>query len=188
MTDAGTLAEAAGAGNRPEEHDLLARFLSGDAAALRIVDRWAREVVHYEYRRLLQHEADDIVQDTVIGLWRAASRRDFAVRKDLRALVRRIALRRCIDRLRQWRPSVELDESLADDRRPPYEELLRKDERARLRWALMQLDRDCQDLIRRRYIEGRRYAELAADAGLAESSLRGRMFRCLKRVRRLIVG
>ena len=70
---------------------LLRRFVAGDAAACRQVERWAYEVAAFGRFRLPADEREDVVQDAVAGVWQAASRRDFELRHSLKAFVRQVA-------------------------------------------------------------------------------------------------
>jgi len=104
----------------------------------------------------------------------------------LRPFVRRIAASRAIDSLRKRRPTAELDESLADTGPNPYEHTLRRDESARLRWALQQLQAPCREIIRLHIEQDMPYAEIAALQQRSEATMRVRMFNCLKSLRRLL--
>ena len=168
------------------EEELLRKFLSGDAAVTRQVERWAGEIIHFKGYGVRDDAREDIIQETLANLWQAASRDDFALRVGLRAFVRRVAMARCIDHLRRSRPMVELTESTADHAPGPYDDLLARDERARIRWAMRQLEDGCREVIRLHFFEELPYAEIAARLGRAEPTLRVRMFNCLNRVRSLI--
>ncbi len=169
-----------------EEDRLLRRFLSGDAAASRKVERWAWEVSSFGRYRLPYGERADVVQDTVAAVWQAASSSEFALRHSLRAFVRRVAVARCVDRMRRRRPAAALDESIVDPSPGPYDELLRHDESARLRWALQNLDAGCRELIRLHFFEELSYAEIGAREERAEATMRVHMFHCMKAIRKLI--
>lgn len=164
---------------------LLRAFLAGEPAAVRQVERWAWEIVHFRWGSIPKDEREDVVQDAVAGVWRAAARPGFRLRTHLRALVRRVAAARCIDRMRRRRPTADLDPAAADPGPGPYEQCLRDDERARLRWAVQNLDERCRELIREHFFEETGYAEMAARRERAEATIRVHMFNCMKAVRRL---
>jgi RNA polymerase sigma factor (sigma-70 family) len=177
--------KAAGPAAARGDDRLLRDFLAGDAAAVRRVERWAWEIVYFRWRALGEDERDDIVQDTLAGLLEACRRPAFELQVSLRALVRRIAAARCIDRVRRRRPQVDLSETLADPAPAPDEAWRHLDERERLRWVLRELPAFCRDLIRQRFLDERPYADIAAELGRAEATLRVHLFNCLKTVRRL---
>jgi RNA polymerase sigma factor (sigma-70 family) len=160
--------------------------VAGEPPAIRQVERWAWSVLAFRRFGFSREECEDVVQETLAALWRDASREGFKLRRDFRAFVRRVAAARAIDRLRRRRPLSALDESLVDPNLGPYDELLRRDERARLHWSVQQLDPKCRDLIKLHLEEDRPYAEIAAAEGRSESTLRVRMFNCLRTLRRLV--
>ena len=171
----------------PEGDDqLLRRFLAGDREAVRTVEGWARAIVRFRPYGIPRAEHGDVVQQSIGMLWAACSRPGFALRHGLRALVRRIVLARCVDHLRRVRPSVEVDDDLADPGPGLEERALERERRLAVRRALLQLDDRCREVIRLHYLDGIEYATLATRLGIAASTVRVRMFHCMKEVRRLI--
>ena len=172
--------------NAPRDDDdrLLRCLVSGDAAACRTIERWAREIIFFRGFGLGPEDRDDVVQETVAGVWRAASRDGFELSHGLRALVRTIAIARCIDRVRRRRPMLELPESLPDSASGPYEQAMASDERAWLRVVLRQLGDDCRAIIRLYYFEDLSYSEIATREQRSESTMRVRMFNCIRALRK----
>jgi RNA polymerase sigma-70 factor (ECF subfamily) len=181
--------ETAVAGDRRGDTHLDARllraFLDGEPGAVRRVERWAWEIVHFRWGSIPLSDRADLVQDAVADVWRAASRAGFELRESLRALARRVASARCIDWMRKRRPSASLSEDWADPAPSPYEALLAKDQRARVRWALMALDERCREIIREHFFEDLPYAVIAERRSRSESTMRVHMFHCMKRIREL---
>ena len=171
----------------PADLDLLRQFLAGHTAATRQVESWAREVIRYKAYRLYQTDADDIVQQTVIAVWRAASRDGFSLQIGFKAFVRHVAIARCIDAVRRTRPTAELTAEVADTALAPYlDQVFASDEGARLRYALMQLGESCQEVIRLHFYEEMQYAAIAETLGRAEATMRVRMFNCIKDIRKIL--
>lgn len=170
---------------RPDE-DLLRRFLIGEAKACRLVEKWAHELVRFKFHLLPSFEHEEIVQDTISDLWRAVSKEGFRLRVSLRSFVRAIAAARSIDRLRKYRPTSELLDVHVDPQPGPYDRLLKKDETARLRWAIQNAGQSCQEVIRLHYYENRTFGEIAEQLGRAEATLRVRMFNCVKKIREMM--
>ena len=181
--------ETAVAGGRSEEAHpdaaLLRAFVAGEASAVRRVERWAWEIVHFRWGSIPQADRADLVQDAVADVWRAASAPGFALRDSLRALVRRVAAARCIDWMRKLRPTAPLGDDWADVSDNPYEALLRKSDRARLRWVLRALDERCREIIREHFYEELPYAAIAQRRERSEATMRVHMFHCMKRIRQL---
>lgn len=165
---------------------LLRRFLTGEPAACRLIERWAWEIVYFKHFHVPRDEREDVVQETIADVWRAASRGDFTLRAGLRAFVRKVAAARCIDRLRRLRPLVPLDDATPDPGPSPYDVLIADDAGAQVRWALQNVSPPCREVIRLHFFDGLAYAEIAARLGRAEATLRVRVFHCMKAVRRLI--
>lgn len=163
--------------------DLLKRLLDGNAAAATQVTRWAAESVRARAYGLAAADQEDIAQTVLLEVLRAARKPDFALQKPLRAFVRHVAAARCVDALRRRRPTVPLDDGLMGPIASPYDDLLRNEEAARVRWALQQLGEACRRLIDEHFGLSRTYGEIARREAVSESTLRGRMFQCLKRAR-----
>ncbi len=163
----------------------LRLFLRGDPVASRRVEGWAREIVRFRAYGMPDEEQADTVQDTLVGVWRAVSAPDFALTHSLKAMVRQVAVARCIDRLRRRKPTTELSELLPDEAPNPYEETLRRDEKSRIAWALQELSDGCRDIIVKHFYENIPYRELAQQEQRAEATLRSRMFECMKKLRAL---
>lgn len=153
---------------------------------VRQVETWVREVLRFRFHDILKCAEDDIVQEVIMGVWREVSRERFALRSGLRALVRTIATRRCIDALRRLRPMLEVPENLAADGREPVAVLEEEELRARLRQAMFSLGLSCQRVIRDHYFAGQTYGEIAAREGLTAGAIGFRMFECMKKLRRLM--
>ena len=168
------------------DRELVREFLRGEPAAHRTVASWARETVRFRPYGIPAFEHDDIVQQATGMLWVTCSRPGFMLRSGLRALVRKIVLARCVDILRRQRPMVELGEDLADSAPDPEATALREERLARVSRAILQLDEGSREIIRLHFMQEVPYAELARRMGVAESTVRGRMFQCMKELRALL--
>lgn len=165
------------------DESLLRRFLSGDAAACRTVERWAREILLHQRLGLTREDRDDIVQDVMTGVWQAAARPGFALHRGLRAFVRTVTLARAIDRVRRRRPTAPVDDALQDPAALPGESVETREETARLNEALAALDARCREIIRLHYFEDWPYARIAERERRSEATMRVRMFHCLRELR-----
>lgn len=171
----------------PDE-ELLRRFQAGDPGALRTIAGWARQVVSFKRFHVPFDDRDDLVQESIAGLWRAVSREGFALRRGLRPLVTTIASARCIERLRRFRPIEAADVDPPDRGPGPYETLQHLDEREQLRMSIRRLSGACREIIQLHFFEEVSYAEIAARQDRAESTMRFRMFECMKRLRRMVTA
>jgi RNA polymerase sigma-70 factor (ECF subfamily) len=111
-------------------------------------------------------EAEDVVQDSFLALWRQADRLDPA--RGIRSYLLTIVHNKAIDRLRKKgrRPeaALDLDAPIADTRLDPETEVTRQSEREEVRNALVSLPS-----------EQRRTIELAYYAGLTLNEVASRM-------------
>ncbi len=170
---------------READDDLLQRFLRGQPAACRRIERWVWEIIAFKYWKIPKDDWDDVIQEALASTWRATTRPGFEIRGGLRALVRTIATARCIDWMRRRKPSEPLDETEVDPAPGPYDLALARNESAQVRWALQHVAQGCRDLIRMHYGEGLGYGEIARELGRAEATLRVRMFHCIRAMRKM---
>ena len=182
----GFLDEPAVSSALAEDDRLLRRLVAGDASACRTIERWAWEMLLFQRFALRPEEREDVVQETITRVWQEVTRPGFRLRRGLKPFVYRVAASRAIDCLRRRRPTVEVDESLVDPRPNPYEGTLRRDEAARLRWALQNLEPACREIIRLHVEQDLPYAEIAARQQRSEATMRVRMFNCLKTLRQIM--
>ncbi|NOT34335.1 MAG: sigma-70 family RNA polymerase sigma factor [Candidatus Eisenbacteria bacterium] len=163
----------------------MRRFVSGDPEACREVERWSRAILFHRRLNLSREEIEDVVQDVIAQVWRAASSADFRLTHGLRAFVRTVTLARAIDRVRRQRVrrAEPLDETEVDPGPEPSRLAEVNDEHARLATGLRALDHRCREIIQLHYFEGWPYARIAARAQRRESTLRVRMFNCLRVLR-----
>ncbi|MFN0150082.1 MAG: RNA polymerase sigma factor [bacterium] len=167
-------------------NDIQERFLSGERAACRDVEAWARRVVCSRGYYVPADERDDVVQEALAAVWRALSASERPQVDNFPGFVRRIAHRRCIDWMRRLRPAAELTESVPDTRPNPYEAMILDDPAARVRWLLLNLDPRCRDLFRLHYLEDLKFREIAEQLGTEESTQRVHMLNCTRKARQIL--
>jgi RNA polymerase sigma-70 factor (ECF subfamily) len=158
---------------------LAARLVEGDEDALRrLYDRLAGRVRAIALRLLARpSEADDVVQETFVEVWRSADRYDPA-RGSLATWVSIIAHRRAVDRLRRpaTRPlGEEISGSLATASSSPHENVADGQERARVTRALTALPPEQREPIELMYYRGLSQSEAAELLGVALGTLKGRV-------------
>jgi len=166
-----------------DDEELLAELRAGDRPAAEMLLSWARAQVRLGPYTIPRDEQEDLAQTAVAQVWNLVSAPDFQLRVGLRALIRRVTVARCIDWMRVRRQTTEVDDQTPDGRPDPFEDLLRQDRVALLRTALDRLDEPCQEILRLRYLEDRPYEEIATRLERAASTLRVRVFHCIKKLR-----
>lgn len=146
---------------------LMHRIAGGDRDALRQLYEGTSAKLFGVCLRILgdREEAEDVLQDVYVTIWRRAERFD-AGRAGVMAWTATIARNRAIDRLRARGPlayaePVE-DLEIADESQAGAEALLSAaDDRARLGACLDELDGRTQQVIRTAFFEGITYEALA---------------------------
>lgn len=156
---------ASSPGSSPAEDDLLMRrYAAGDAgAAAALIAAHAPRVLSLARRMLGEAaEAEDVAQEAMLRLWRAAP--DWrAGEAGVGAWLRRVASNLCLDRLRRRRESLAAEPPDRPDERPAALDRLAQDERAAaLRAALAELPERQRLAIVLRHFEERPNPEIAA--------------------------
>lgn len=170
----------------PSEDSKLRAFLRGESRQVRQVERWAKSVASSPRFGIPASERDDIVQEAMISLYRAAARSGRPLRSTLRAFVRHVAASRCIDWLRKSRPRVGLTEEPPDPSPPPDYRIQLVSEFSGVRLAMDRLGDKCRQIIILRFDRQFSFEEISQRTGVKESTLRVRLFDCLKRIRHLM--
>ncbi len=145
----------------------LARVASGDRAALRLVYQDTSAKLFGVCLRILNDraEAEDVLQDVYVTVWRKAGSFDAARASPITWLVA-IARNRSIDRLRSGAVSRRLEpieEALeVRDQTPAADALLEKSQQhARLAVCLGELEKRHAAAIRSAFLDGATYEELS---------------------------
>ena len=145
----------------------LARVAVGDRTALRMVYQDTSAKLFGVLIRILndRSEAEDVLQDVYVTVWRKAGSFDPGKASPITWLVA-IARNRAIDRLRAGAVSrrmepIEAAEDVRDDAPAAAEILERSQESARLATCLGELEERQSTAIRSAFMDGNTYEELA---------------------------
>ena len=132
-----------------------------------------------------QTEAEDVVQESFLALWRQAERLD--AEKGLRSYLLSIVHHRAIDRLRRRtrRPESELDLDLPipSDDEDPADTAVRNSERETVRAALVALSQDQRRTVEMVYFHGMTMTEAAERLGIPVGTVKSRLRLALGRLR-----
>ena len=181
------------------EENLAVAVHRGEPGALeRLIDRYEPALYGYAHG-ILQNtfDAQEVVQDTFLRAHRALTRQydeeratSLAVRPWLFKIARNLALNR---RRGVWSSSLEPLANFDDNRIGPFTaaadaggDLERRQDAELLESALATLPTESRELIFLRFMEEMPYGEIAKTTGLAETQLRGKVFRSLKLLRRAL--
>jgi RNA polymerase sigma-70 factor (ECF subfamily) len=178
--------------SRPSE-ELVARIALGDVAALRaLYDLHGGRVL--ALARLVlrdEAEAEDVVQETFLEVWRRADRFD-PRRGNVVAWVTTLARGRAIDR-RRTRESGARTATLAAREAPPaatapLAAVEARGDRDRVGTALAALPREQRVVVEDAYFEGLTLREISERRGEPLGTVKSRMRAALQKLGRLLAG
>lgn len=175
-----------------EDERLLERLRRDDRDALAAMyDAYGRIAYGLAFRVLGDAgDAEDIVQESFLSLWRQADRLDVQ-RGSVRSLLLTIVHRRSIDvlRRRSGRPERVLDDAqpIASSVPDPAEFASQAEERGRIQAALKELPTDQRSAIELTYFSGLTIAEMAEQEGIPLGTAKSRLRLALERLRKIVV-
>jgi len=153
--------------NRSQLAAALARVAAGDRAALRIVYQDTSAKLFGVCLRILndRSEAEDVLQDVYVTVWRKAGSFDPSRASPITWLVA-IARNRAIDRLRASAMSrrsepIETAEDVRDDAPAALDLVVAAEQQARLKVCLGELEERHSAVIRSAFLDGVTYEQLA---------------------------
>lgn len=169
-----------------DDGDLIARFVAGDAAAVRaIYARYAGPILTVAMGTLAKRElADEVVQTTMLKAWRAAA--SFDPSRDLAPWLYAIARRVAIDVYRREKRAA-VPAELSDDQVVVVPlSFERTWEAWEVRSALEQLPPDERDVVRLAHFIGMTHGEIAEQLGVPIGTVKSRSHRAHRRLAALL--
>lgn len=173
---------------------LADRIRSGDTEALgELYDRYASTAIATAVRVVGgREEAEDVVHDAFVAVWRKIDRFD-AARGSLRAWLMTVVRNRAIDRIRARRTTIDVDD--ADERsllrtgpNPTLEAALTRASTGDLRAAMASLPEEQRRALELAYFEGYSYREVAELTGVPAGTANGRLRLALAKLRDTLTG
>ena len=176
-----------------DDQELLERLKRGDSDALEAL--WARYagMMAYIVRGILPepHETEECLARIRVKLWEGLPGYQSET-ASLSTYITAVCRNAAYDRLRRLRRQAEHTAPLTDltpDPSPSPEELLLRRERTeRLRAALNALRNSDRRLFYRKYYYLQSTAQIAAELGLSERAVEGRLYRIRARLQKLLGG
>ncbi len=162
--------------SRDDIEDLILKVSLGDRAAFsRLYDATSAKLFGVCLRVLDNRaEAEEALQDVFVKVWHKADRYSVNGYSPMTWLIT-LSRNAAIDRLRKRKaPSVALDDAhdLSDDAPTPEAAAVASSEAERLAACLSELEADKSDAVRRAYLNGETYKELAARYGVPLNTMR----------------
>jgi RNA polymerase sigma-70 factor (ECF subfamily) len=170
---------------------LLERLRANDRDALAtLYDLYGRQAFGLAYRVVEDtKEAEDVVQEAFLALWRQSQRMD-ASRGSVRSLLLTIVHRRSIDviRRRSGRPEVGIEKAatMAADLPDPADAASRMEDREVIARAMDELPPEQRQAIELTYFRGLTIAEMADRSGIPLGTAKSRLRLALERMRRTL--
>jgi len=159
-------------------------FLAGKSES---VDK-IREVLRHVPRRfnLDRSTSEELVQEALGRIFIGLAAGRFRGEASLKTYAERVGVYTCLEHLRRIRRTEPLEPAELKSSAgwsDPEGSLERKEKHQRNLRVFASLSADCRGLFYRVFVEGRPYREVAAKAGVTESAIKLRVFRCRQRVR-----
>jgi RNA polymerase sigma-70 factor (ECF subfamily) len=162
---------------------LIRGLIAGDATAIATVDSWIQAVLRAEFHSL-RAEWDDLRQDIRLRVFRNLRFNRFHGASELRTYVHRIARNTCIDTcrrsaVRRARPDAAAGgqaEAACDD---ATERLITRDLLRKILLGSTPEERHLLEMVHAQHLS---YAEIARRLGVAEGTIKARVFRCRDRL------
>ena len=166
---------------------LMASIAAGDRAAFRALYERTSAKLYGICLRLLgtEAEAQEVLQDAFVTVWRNAARFDPA-RASAITWLSVVARNKAIDRLRQRRPEIEQIDAAAgvpDDSPLATAVIEQEDDARRLAHCLEQLENRSRAMIRAAFFDGASYPQLAEREGVPLGTMKSWIRRGLLRLR-----
>lgn len=176
-----------GASASHELNPVLQAVAGGDRPALRELYGRTSAKLYGICLRLLgsEAEAEEVLQDVYLTVWKNAGRFDPAKASPITWLAV-LARNKAIDRLRLRRVAtapIEAADHVADDGASALEVLQTAEDEARLGGCLEELDEQPREMIRAAFLDGATYPELAEREGVPLGTMKSWIRRALLRLR-----
>lgn len=158
----------------PSDEDLLAAYAAGEPRAARdLTLRLAPRVMGQAMRMLgRQAEAEEVVQDALLRLWKTAPEWESG-RAKVSTWLYKVTANLCLDRLRRARPQASLD-AVAEPAAEGTDMEVRLQARARaeaLRAAIARLPERQAEAVALRHLEGLANPEIAQIMGISAEAV-----------------
>ena len=138
-------------------------------------------VVRHTLYQIDEFTIGSISQDTMVALVESIDR--ISDERHLKRFLTRVARNKCIDYIRQNKIQFEeIREDFPDEHDEPANEEVAQ----ALHQAMTHLQEPCNSLIRRRYLDGVSYRELAAEFHVGIEQIGIRLSRCLGTLREML--
>ena len=187
-------ATKAKAADRAEEASWVERIAAGDQQALSLVyDRYSGLLLAMIRKVVGEAEAEDVLQDAFVQVWKQAERYD-ARRSSLSTWLVLIARSRAIDRLRSRQVADRTKEAShrenhrIDESPKGVSTVLGRERRERLLGELSQLPEEQRRVLELAFYGGLTQSEIASETGIPLGTVKTRTLLAMKKLRKALQG
>lgn len=156
----------------------------GNRETLLLIENWSFQIASSKFYTIPVEHRKDIVQDVLLQIYEMANSPNFQIKVSMKALVRKITISRCIDWIRKQRPTVQDFEQYLVDNNNPYKDVIDKENKNIIHWALMSLKQSCKTIIKKHFFNEVSYSEIAKNENISVSTVRVKMHRCINKLRK----
>ena len=177
--------------NPVDETSLIEQFKDGDQSAFERIVKTYQDRIYNLCRYLLgnSQDAEDAAQDVFIKAYRKL--KDFRPESSLYTWLYRIGVNTCLDHKRKYRPEPLKDQSLVEGllsaEPSPERSYQSKEIGQAIQAALAQLPKNSRAVIVLKEIEGLSYEEMAEVLNTSIGTVKSRISRARKELRRLLL-
>ncbi len=154
-----------------------------DEALLDLMMRYQGLLVNHFRKRGVQHEYEDLAQETFFRIYKARKR--YRVTASFKTWMFRIAHRVWLDHLRKQSRRTRREKAFADEPRPQHSSPPRAHAQD-LDWALSHLRPGHRDVVVFSHLEQLSHGEIAEILNIPEGTVKSRLHHALKELRDLL--
>jgi RNA polymerase sigma-70 factor (ECF subfamily) len=172
--------------SEPGDDELVRECLSGDEHAFEILLLRYQGPVYNAVLRMVRNrdEASDLTQTAFLKAYEQL--RSFDSRHKFFSWLYRIAVNEAINHVKRLRRLEPIDGEWASAARNPEDALVGADLSVHVQDALMRLPYDYRAVLVLRHFEGCSYEEMAAIVGVAEKTVKSRLFSARRQLKELL--
>lgn len=174
---------------RAVDEEILKLLERRDERGLELLRRQYGGLVSYVVRGICREsrDAEECVSDVWLAVWEKAERFD-PRRGSLSGWLTAVARNAALNRLRRRRLEIQALEEGDGAAPSPEEAVLRREDLERLRAVVQSLGREERRLFARKYYYCQSTAQMAAELGLSERAVEGRLYRLRQKLQKRLGG
>lgn len=171
------------------DEQIIERLRAGDAEGVTLLQTQYGPMVRYIVRGILHdaQDAEECISDVWLRVWQKCASFDPEM-GTLAAWVTAVARNAAVDRLRRRRAPDEAFDEQDGSSPSPEDEVLRRERTRQLQRTVDALGAAEQQLFYRKYYYLQSTAQIAAEMGLTERAVEGRLYRLRRRLQKALGG